>query len=902
MKEPIYESNHKNIIKYLNEFEKHTHYLNQLYVVLAETNKAIVQCSTERQLIDRICRIAVEYGGMEMSWIGRPSEDGRFLVLSSYGSSTEYLKDIFISSSCDVSEGRGPCGVAFRENRLVISKDYLKDETTQPWQEKAREYGWRASAAIPIQRGDQPYGVLSVYHSDPNVFDLKMIKLLGELAMNISYALDRFDMNDQRITAEDRLRLYAKVFEQSCEGIIITDTNATILSVNKAFTELTGYREEEVIGKNPNLLSSGRQDKKFYENMWKEILTTGYWQGEIWNLRKDGSEYAEGLSISQIVDAQGEITNYIGILSDITQRLQAEKDLLEAQQRLMDIIDFLPDATFVIDNQGKIIAWNKAIEMLTGAKKEEMLGKGNYEYSVPFYHRRHPILIDLAFNYNQEKANHYNSIGLTQENVLIGESITEHLAPDNTYLWSTASVLRDTEGEVMAGIETIRDVTQQKVAEAQIQHLAYYDALTDLPNRSLLKERVNEAIIEAKEKEESLALMFFDLDHFKNINDTLGHRIGDLMLVEQAKRLKAIFKNQYKDQEVVFRLSGDEFIILLTNVDEDGAAQAAEKVIHEQSQPFHIEGHELIVTSSIGIAVFPGNGPDFETLYKCADIAVYYCKQGSRNSYRFFNPEMQLRSMRQVQMENALRKALEREQLRLFYQPQISLSTGKVVGVEALIRWQHPEFGLVSPMEFIPLAEESGLILPIGEWVLRTGIQQMKNWLDQGIGPMSVSVNLSAVQLREKNIAQIVRQLLEEANLPAEYLELELTETAAMSEPEKAIELLDELHSLGVSIAIDDFGTGYSSFAYLTRFKINKLKIDQSFVRRIGTHTEAEVIIDSIISLTRSLNLKIIAEGVETEEHLNFLREKGCGEVQGYYFSKPKPAEEIEKWLREYTK
>lgn len=898
MKEPIYESNHKNIIRYLNEYEKHIHYLNQLYVVLAQTNKAIVQCPNEEALMDEICRIAVDFGGMKMSWIGRPEEEGRFSVLSSYGSSLEYLEDIFISSDCEVLEGRGPCGVAFREKRVVISKDYLKDETTQPWQEKARKYGWRAGAAIPIERGGRPYAVLSVYHSDANIFDIKMISLLGELAANISYALDRFDMNHQRIIAEDRLRLYAKVFEQSHEGIIITDINANILSVNKAFTELTGFQEDEVIGRNPNLLSSGRQDGEFYQSMWDAIHETGYWQGEVWNRRKDGSEYAERLSISHIVDAQGKITNYIGILSDITQRLKAEKDLLEAQQRLINIIDFLPDATFVIDNQGKIIAWNKAIEKLTGVKKEDMLGKGNYEYSVPIYHRRHPILIDLAYKFDEQKAKHYPSIYQTQKDVLIGESMTEHLRPENTYLWSIASVLRDTQGEVMAGIQTIRDVTQQKEAEAKIQHLAYYDALTDLPNRALLRERVNEAIKQAELNEESLAIMFFDLDHFKNINDTLGHRIGDLFLIEQAKRLKSIFQNQ----EVVYRLSGDEFIILLSNVDEDRAARAAENVIREQAKPFHIEGHELVVTPSIGIAVSPGNGSDFETLYKCADIAVYYCKKESRNSYRFFNPEMQLRSVRQVQLENALRKALEREQLRLFYQPQISLTTGKVVGLEALVRWEHPEFGLVSPMEFIPLAEESGLILPIGEWVLRTAIQQMKNWLEQGIAPMCVAVNLSAVQLREKNITQIVRNLLEEANLPAEYLELEVTESVAMSEPEKAIEVLDELHALGVSIAIDDFGTGYSSLAYLTRFKINKLKIDQSFVRKVGTHAEAEVIIDTIISLTQSLNLKTIAEGVETEQHLKFLRDKGCGEVQGYYFSQPKPAEEIQNWLQEYIK
>lgn len=836
-------------------------------------------------------------GGMKMSWIGRPVEDDRFSILSCFGTGTEYLDGLYVSSSAEVSEGRGPTGVAFRENRLVICQDFLEDDHTHLWQNLAHHYGWRASAAIPLRRAGQPYAALTVYHFEPNIFDQKMIELLEEIATTISFALDQFDTNKLRIKAEDRLRLFAKVFEQSNEGIIITDLRANILTVNEAVTKLTGYTESEVIGKNPNILSSGRQDQEYYQFMWDTIQATGHWQGELWNRRKDGSEYAEGLSISQIVDAEGMITNYIGIFRDITLRMETAKALLDAQQRLINIIDFLPDATFVIDKERKIIAWNKAIESLTGIKAQDMIGKGNYEYSIPLYHRRHPILIDLALDFKQEQANHYQSIRFTQGDVLIGESTTHHILSGKTALWANASVLRDSQGKAIAAIETIRDVTQQKEAEEKIQHLAYYDALTNLPNRVLLTERVNNAISEAESKKETLVLMFLDLDHFKNINDTLGHRIGDLLLTHLADRLKAQFGNQ----EVVFRLSGDEFIILLPGIDTDRVVCLAEKLLSEHSQPFHIEGHELTITSSIGIAFYPLDGLDFETLYKCADIAMFFTKQEGRNSYRFFSPEMQLHSVRQLHMENALRKALERNELRVFYQPQISLATGKVVGMEALIRWQHPEFGLVSPLEFIPLAEESGLILPIGVWVLQTAIHQLKSWQEQGQPPMIVAVNLSAVQLRQTYFPQIVQQCLKEANLPAKYLELELTESVAMSQPHKAIAMLDALHALGISIAIDDFGTGYSSMAYLTRFKINKLKIDQSFVRKIGNNSDAEAIIDTIIGMTKSLNLETIAEGVETKEHLDFLRERGCGEVQGYYFSKPKPAEEIQIWLENWS-
>lgn len=893
MRKKIYGSkrirNHKT-----KECKKHLHYLNQLYNFLAQTNQAIIESLDEESLWDRICRIAVETGGIKMSWIGRPGEDDRFIVLSSYGSGTEYLKDIYISASSIVPEGKGPTGMAYRENRLILCQDFLEDNHTRPWQKRAFPYRWRASAAIPLRRGGQPYAVLTVYHHEPNIFDQRMINLLEEITSNISFALDQFAVNYKHRKAKERLFLFGKVGEQISEGVIITDVGANIIYVNEGFTQLTGYQEKEVIGRNPNLLSSGRQDEEFYKQMWQAIQDRGHWRGELWNRRKDGVEYAECLSINKIVDINGATTNYIGILRNINERIEAEKKLFEVQQRLIDIIDFLPEATFVIDHERKVIAWNKAIEMMTGVKAEDMLGKGDYEYSLPLYHQRRPVLIDLALDFKEEESKPYQFLHFTQGDVLVGESTTHVLPGGKTHFKSKASVIRDSQGVPIAAIETIRDITQHKEAKAKIQHLAYYDALTDLPNRTLLTERVNEAIAKAEISKEPLVLMFLDLDHFKNINDTLGHRIGDLLLQELSKRLKSLFA----DQEIVYRLSGDEFILLLPNTDMLEGASLAKKLLFVHSQPFYIEGHELTITPSIGIALYPQDGSDFETLYKCADIAMFFTKQEGRNSYRFYSPEMQLHSIRQLQMENALRKALERDELCLFYQPQISLTTGEVVGMEALIRWQHPEFGLVSPLEFIPLAEETGLILPIGEWVLREAINQAKSWQKQGFSPITVAVNLSAVQLRQEDLPTTVLQYLKEADLPPQYLELELTESAAMSNPQKAIAMLDAFHALGISIAIDDFGTGYSSLEYLTRFKINKLKIDQSFVQKIGTNSNAEVIIDMIIGMTQNLNLRTIAEGVETEEHLNFLRERGCRELQGYYYSKPKPAEDILRWLK----
>jgi diguanylate cyclase (GGDEF)-like protein len=397
----------------------------------------------------------------------------------------------------------------------------------------------------------------------------------------------------------------------------------------------------------------------------------------------------------------------------------------------------------------------------------------------------------------------------------------------------------------------------------------------------------------AQRSQGQLAVLFLDLDHFKNVNDTLGHRIGDALLIEVAKRLKSAMR----EGDTASRLGGDEFILVLPGTDVNGAVHVAEKLLETVAQHCQIEQHELVITPSIGIAMYPDDGEDFDTLSKCADVAMYRAKRDGRNNYRFFTQEMQTHSTRTLQLENALRHALKRDQLYLHYQPQMSLQDGRIIGAEALLRWQHPEFGMVSPAEFIPIAESSGQILQIGEWVLRTAAHQMKSWMDSGLEPMIIGVNLSAVQFRHPNLPELVTQILDSVKLPPQYLELELTEGVAMDDPLGAIAVMDSLHERGIRMSIDDFGTGYSSLSYLKRFRVYKLKIDQSFVRDITDDPEDKAIVSAIISLASSLGLQTIAEGVETEGQLAFLREQGCNEVQGYYFSKPLPAEKFEAFV-----
>lgn len=455
-------------------------------------------------------------------------------------------------------------------------------------------------------------------------------------------------------------------------------------------------------------------------------------------------------------------------------------------------------------------------------------------------------------------------------------------------------------GEITANLldRSIRYAIRHKMAEDSILRMAYYDSLTGLPNRALFNDRLKQTLAHSERYNSTSAVMFIDLDNFKRINDTLEHRVGDLLLMGVAKRLSAYIRSsdtvaRQSPQAItntVARLGGDEFTILLTEIESmQNAAKVANRILNIVSQPFKLDNHEVYITASIGIALYPSDGTDTDSLLKNADTAMYHAKEHGKNNFQFYKHSMNASALERLTMENDMRRAIDREEFVLYYQPRVDIRSGKISGLEALVRWEHPQKGLVSPMEFIPLAEETGLIVPIGEWVLKAACRQNQEWQKAGLlhMPLTISVNISGHQFRQENLIKIIEKVLGDYELGPGCLEIEITESVVMKNADTTVSMMNELKNMGVRLSMDDFGTGYSSFSYLKRFPLDNIKVDRSFINDITEKNEDKAIVRAIIAMAHNLQLTVIAEGVETGQQLALLKEMGCDEMQGYLFSRP---------------
>ena len=687
-------------------------------------------------------------------------------------------------------------------------------------------------------------------------------------------------------TSLDQSEAFAQyIIKYALDGIITIDMNNSILSFNPASEHIFGYLSHEMIGKNINILMPG-----FYCTMNNDNLLGDQLNGnskatsmsrEIICFRKDGGSFSIEFTVSEFyINKQ---TLFTVILRDITDRKQAEQVLRESEERYRTLTENAYDLITELsdDNQYLYISPNYKYEL--GYESSELIGRKITDF---VYHEDLPAI----------------TTGLARilDYLALEQVVYRYLHRNGELRWfeSTGKTYKTAKGETRIVLVS-RDITERHRYEETIRFQAFHDALTGLPNRMLFKDRLTLQIAHTKRNNQKSGLLFLDLDRFKLINDTLGHTVGDQLLKIVAERLLLCIS----EGDTVARLGGDEFILLLTEINqmERAVDRVARKVTDIIKQPIIIDEHELYITTSIGIAVFPDDGEDADKLIKNADAAMYRAKERGRNNFQVYTPAMNAKAFERLTLENSLRRALERKEFVVYYQPKINVNSGKIGGTEALLRWQHPELGLVPPNEFIPVAEETGLIMPIGEWVLRTACAQNKAWQDAGFTPIHIAVNLSVRQFQMQNLVEIVSKVLAETGLDPCWLELEITESIAIQNVEYTVKVLHDLQEMGVQISIDDFGTGYSSLSYLKRLPINKLKIDRSFISEINTELDNGTIASEVIVLGQSLKLAVVAEGVETKEQSDFLKKHQCNELQGFFFGRPVPAEEFQFVLGENT-
>ncbi|MFZ5510375.1 MAG: sensor domain-containing protein [Pseudomonadota bacterium] len=687
-----------------------------------------------------------------------------------------------------------------------------------------------------------------------------------------------------------------------------------IMRCNRRLEQIFGYGPGELDGRPTRLMYRSDIDYRVVgEEAYRDVRRLGHHQREQILVRRDGTPFWCRLQ-GKLVDADNPAAGHVFLYEDITERRHAEQQVAQALAEQELILNNAVVGIAFVRNR-IILRCNRRMEELFGCSPGEMNGQPtrpyyahqeDYDYAGRRVYEEAPEREhQFEFQFRRKDGSLFwckltgrpiDARDSGQGWIWNYEDVTEHRRAQEALLEAQAALerrVRERTAELAsANARLLAEVAEREQAEHQVRHLANHDALTGLPNRRLLHDRLGQALALAHRHQDRLAVLFIDLDRFKTINDSLGHHCGDELLKEVARRLGEALR----EGDTVSRLGGDEFVVVLTGLAEAGdAALVADKIVAALAVPHLIGGHELRVTPSIGISIYPDDGACAETLLRNADTAMYHAKDMGRNNYQFFAEEMNVALSRRLQLENSLYRALERDELALHFQPRLCLDTGRICALEALLRWRHPDKGMVPPHEFIAVAEESDLIVKVGRWVLERACRQIVAWERKGLAAPRVSVNLSPRQFRQKGLAPMIAAILGETGVDPRRLELEITETSLMQRTEQTLSTLEQLHRMGVQLSIDDFGTGYSSLSYLKRFPVHQLKIDQSFVRDLTTDPDDAAIVSAIVGLAKNLDLRVVAEGVETAEQYAFIAASGCHEAQGFFLGAPRPAEEIEE-------
>jgi diguanylate cyclase (GGDEF)-like protein/PAS domain S-box-containing protein len=743
----------------------------------------------------------------------------------------------------------------------------------------AQKLGLVSAYSFPIVASGRIIGMMEFFGRDVRQPDEMLLLITRSVGTQIGQYVQRKEAEEALRLSEERFRI---TISQASVGITVTSLDLRYLIVNEKYCELLGYTRAELLARSVRdvvIPDEYEEAVSFRRKMIEGEERTLYREKQL--VRKDGSLVWTNLATSLVRGEGGEPKHFISVIQDISDKKRAEIALRESEEKFNQLASNIPQVFWISD-----AALKETIYMSPVC--EEMLG-----LSLDDLKKSPRNLVRVVHPEDRLRVYHARRRAAAGQY----DEIYRIIRPDGSVRWiqDRAFPVRDANNLVYRIAGIAEDITHRKEAEEKLVYLAHYDGLTALPNRTLFLDRLRQTLAQARRRDKLVAIMFLDLDRFKITNDTLGHSAGDELLTQVAARLL----DRVRVGDTVGRFGGDEFGLILSDLRTvEDARLVAHKIMNAFEEPFVLERSEVYVSGSIGISMYPADSDDEGTLMKNADAAMYRAKESGRNNFQFYTSEMNAQALHRLDMESSLRRALERDEFLLHYQPKVSLSTGQITGVEALLRWARPGGAVVQPAEFVPLLEDSGLIVSIGEWLMDAACREIKAWKKSGITPVPIAINLSARQFAAKDLAPMIQRVLAHHAIPADLLQLEITESCLMGNTTEAVQLLSFLKSLGLHLSIDDFGTGYSSLAYLRRFPIDALKIDRSFVSDITTDVDDATIIRAVIGMAHSLGLKVVAEGVENEAQLTFLTANGCDEMQGYYYSPPLSAEDCTVFLR----